>query len=131
VRVDGSAGPPPLPPPSGTTVHIGDLDGSATSQGSTWTALVTVTVHDVTDGLVGGATVNGNFSAGATGSGSCITSAATGQCTITKTAIRKKVSKVTFTVGTVTHASLTYAEASNHDPDGDSNGTGTAITIAR
>jgi hypothetical protein len=129
VKVDGSAGPAPPPPPTGTTVHIGDLDGSATSQGPTWTAAVTVTAHDVADGLVGGATVTGNFSAGATGSGSCITSAATGQCTITKAGIRKKVSRVTFTVSTVTHGSLTYDGVSNHDPDGSS--TGTAITIAR
>jgi len=132
VKVDGSAGPAPLPPPTGTTVHIGDLDGSATSQGPTWTAAVTVTAHDVADGLVGGATVTGNFSAGATGSDSCttsITTAGRGQCTITKAGIRKKVSRVTFTVSTVTHGSLTYDGASNHDPDGSS--TGTAITIAR
>jgi len=36
---------------------------------------------------------------------------------------------VTFTVGNVTHATLTYNSAQNHDPDGDSNGT--LITLSR
>jgi hypothetical protein len=30
---------------------------------------------------------------------------------------------VNFTVNNVTHATLTYNAADNHDPDGDSNGT--------
>jgi hypothetical protein len=36
---------------------------------------------------------------------------------------------VTFTVVTLTHATLTYASADNHDPDGDSNGS--SITVKR
>jgi hypothetical protein len=36
---------------------------------------------------------------------------------------------VTFTVNAVTHATLTYSSSSNHDLDGDSNGS--AITVSR
>jgi hypothetical protein len=129
VKVDGSAGPPPPPPPPASSVHIGDLDGSATSQGSTWTASVAVTAHDNAHGLAVGAVVSGNWSGGATGAGSC-TTVATGKCTVTKPSIRKKTGRVTFTVSNVTHATLTtYANGSNHDPDGDSNGT--AIMVVR
>jgi hypothetical protein len=125
VKVDGSAGPPP--PPSGS-VHIGDLDGSATSQRSNWTASVSVTTHDEAHAAVAGATVSGNWSGGATGSGSCVTTVS-GTCTVTKSGIRKKSSTATFTVSSVSHSALTYASGSNHDPDGDSNGT--AITVAK
>lgn len=128
VKVDGSAG---APPPPTNSVHIGDLDGSATSQGSTWTASVTVTAHNETEGLVDGALVSGNWTGGISGSGSCTTgTAGTGKCTVSKPGIRKKSGKETFTVSGVSHATLTtYAAGSNHDPDGDSNGT--AITVAR
>ena len=125
VTVDGSAGPPPPPPSS---MHIGDLDGSATSQGSTWTAFVTVTAHDATHGLLSGALVSGNWTGGATGVASCTTSAL-GKCTVTKPSIRKKFAKETFTVSGMSYTGLTYAAGFNHDPDGDSNGT--AITVAR
>ena len=125
VQVDGSAGPPP--PPS-SSVHIGDLDGSAASQGSTWTASVSVTAHDDAHGLASGALVSGSWSGGATGAGSCTTSAS-GTCTVTKSGIRKKVARATFTVGGVSHGTLTYAPGSNHDPESNSNGT--TITVAR
>jgi hypothetical protein len=125
VTVDGSAAPPP--PPSGTA-HIGDLDGSATSQGQTWTASVTVTAHDATHGLLSGASVSGSWTGGATGTASC-TTGASGTCTLTKPSIRKKFAKETFTVSGVSYTGLTYQAAFNHDPDGDSNGT--TITIAR
>lgn len=128
VKVDGSAGPAPPPPPPANSVHIGDLDGSATSQGSTWTASVTVTAHNETEGLVNGALVSGNWTGGISGSGSCTTNV-TGKCTLTKNLIRKKSGKETFTVSGVSYTGLAYALGSNHDPDGDSNGT--AITVAR
>jgi hypothetical protein len=125
VKVDGSAGPPP--PPAGS-VHIGDLDGSASSQRSAWTASVSVTVHNEAHGPLAGASVSGNWNGGATGSGSCVTGA-TGNCIVTKSGIRKKSGTVTFTVSSVSQSGLTYASGSNHDPDGDSNGT--AITVAK
>jgi hypothetical protein len=42
-------------------------------------------------------------------------------------AINGSGTPVTFTVDNVTHGSLTYSSAGNHDPDPDSNGT--SITV--
>jgi hypothetical protein len=41
----------------------------------------------------------------------------------------KEYSSVTFSVTGITHSSLSYAPGTNHDPDGDSDGT--SIIIAR
>jgi hypothetical protein len=120
VTVDNVAEPP--------TTHLGDLDRSSTSQGSSWTAIVTLTVHDQSHNAVAGATVSGTWSNGASGPASCVTNSA-GQCTLSKGSILKRMGSVTFTVNNVTHASVTYASAGNHDPDGDSNGT--TITVPK
>ena len=111
------------------TMHAGDLDANtSTGRGGKWNATVTITVYDDGEAPVAGATVNGSWSDGASGSGSCTTNAS-GQCTITKNDISRNSSSATFTVTSVTHASLTYAVDANHDPDGDSDGT--AIVIAK
>lgn len=128
VTVDGSAGPTPPLPPTGTTVHVGDLDGSATGQGSTWTAHAAGTAHDEAHVAVSGALVTGTWSGGASGGGSC-TTGVTGQCTVSKPGIRKKGARVTFTVSGVTHSTLSYNSSSNHDVDGGTDGT--TITVAR
>ena len=110
-----------------TGMHIGDLDGASVNNGSTWTASVTITVHDAGESLVSGATVNGTWSGGLTGTGTCTTDGS-GQCSLTISGIRKRDGSVTFTVAGAVHASLTYNAADNHDPDGDSNGTAIAIS---
>jgi hypothetical protein len=71
---------------------------------------------------VSGAKVTGNWSNGATGTYTCTTNTS-GLCTVTKTGLSTKITSVTFTVSNVTKSSSTYQPASNHDPDGDSNGT--------
>jgi len=114
--------------PAGGTMHVGDLDGSSVSGGSTWNATVTITVHDASENPVAGAVVTGSWSAGTTGSGTCTTNAS-GQCSITKTGIRNTSNSVTFTVTNVTKSGSSYNSAANHDPDGDSNGT--VIIIAK
>jgi hypothetical protein len=118
------------PPPSGdATMHVGDLDGDRSSQGRTWTAIVTVVVHDALHGPVSAATVSGAFSAGGKGAGSCVTGSA-GSCTIVKPRLRS--GSVTFTVSNVTRSGLTYASASNHDGDSGSQASnGTTIIVAR
>ena len=108
------------------TMHVGDLDGSSTAKGSRWNATVAITVHDASENAVSNATVSGSWSAGASGSGSCVTDAS-GQCSITLSKINQSSASVTFTVDNVTHASIAYDPGSNHDPDGDSNGT--SITV--
>ena len=103
-------------------MHVGDLDGASTNVGKNWKATVTITVHDATHNPVVSSTVNGSWSGGYSGSASCITDS-TGRCSVTTGAINSKTSSATFTVNTVSHATLTYQSAANHDPDGDSNGT--------
>jgi hypothetical protein len=106
------------------TIHSGDLDSSAVgaARGGKWTATVTITIHDDGEVAVANATVDGSWSNGANGSGSCLTDSV-GECVITRDRIKRNSASVTFTVDTVAHATLTYSPSANHDPDGDSNGT--------
>ena len=46
-----------------------------------------------------------------------------------KALIPKNTRNVIFTIVNMAHATLTYNAPDNHDPDGDSNGTG--ITLSR
>lgn len=120
---DSTGTPPtPTPPPSGNTLHVGDLDNASTPNGNNWNAVVVVTVHDQNDAPVAGAVVSGAWSNGTSGSGTCTTNAS-GQCSLTRTNIRGSISAVTFSVTNVTLSSFTYQPGSNHDPDGDSTGT--------
>ncbi|HSG16153.1 MAG TPA: hypothetical protein VLE70_07515 [Anaerolineae bacterium] len=125
----GSPTPTPTPTSAadpGALVHVGDLDGSRISAPrDRWEATVIITVHDSSDNPVAIATVDGSWSDGAKGSGSCETDG-DGQCSVTKTNIKDSISSVTFTV---TGISSSYSSSANHDPDGDSNGT--AIIVMR
>jgi subtilisin len=103
------------------TMHVGNLDGTALNKGN-WRAQVTITIHDANHQPVANATVNGTWSGGSSGSSSCTTSA-NGTCTVTSGNMRKKDTSTIFTVSSVSHASLTYDAADNHDPEGDSSGT--------
>jgi thermitase len=107
-------------------MHVGDLDGDDTRVSDEWDARVTVTIHDESEELVPGATVYGTWSGGITGGGTCIT-VASGQCQIVRTGILAEITSVVFTVDSVSHATLPYDPAANHDPDGDSNGA--SITV--
>ena len=112
-----------------STSHIGDLDGSAaptTKRG--WSATVDITVHDAQEVAVAGATVSGQWTGGPSGNASCVTNSA-GRCVVVTGNINTRKTDVTFTVGSVSHASLPYQPTSNHDPDQGSNGT--VVTIRR
>ena len=90
-------------------------------------ATVTVTIHDLGHSPVADATVVGNWSAGANGSGSCTTDAS-GECSITRNNINRNRSSVTFTVNDVSHATMGYDSVGDHDPDGDSDGTSIVVS---
>ncbi len=109
--------------PGGTTLHIGDLDGSGQDSGRKWDAEVTITVHDADHNPVANATVYGVFPGGRGAPTVSCTTDGSGVCTVSKTNINGNSASVTFTVEDVTHASLAYDAAANHDPDGDSDGT--------
>jgi hypothetical protein len=123
----GASGPVPTatrtPTPGATTsMHIGDLDSTSTTQANKWTATVTITVHDANHNPLANATVTGSWSSGASGTASC-TTGSNGQCNVSKSNIRYGKSSVTFTINNVTRSNYTYTSASNHDPDSGSNGT--------
>src|SRR6266508_2254264 len=107
------------------TMHVGDLDRASTLQPGSWTAIVTITVHDSSHSPVANATASGSWSNG--GTVSC-TTAASGACTVSKSGLLKIPATVTFTVVNVTHVMLSYQSADNHDPDGDSNGTSMPVS---
>jgi len=105
-----------------TFLHVGDLDATKTVKSTSWTAAVTVKVHNAGHGIVSGVTVSGTWSNGATGTATCKTSSA-GTCTISKASIPKTTLAATFTVTGMTLALGVYDGPSNHDPEADSNGT--------
>jgi PKD repeat protein len=106
------------------TIHIGDLDGARTNQQNSWTALVTITLHNGNHSPVANATVSGVWSID--GTTSCTTDSG-GQCVISKSAIPRNTKSVKFTIANVTNSTFPYKSVDNHDPDGDSNGT--TITV--
>ncbi|MEJ2266492.1 MAG: fibronectin type III domain-containing protein, partial [Anaerolineales bacterium] len=108
-------------------LHVGDLDGrSSPAHRGRWDATVSITVHDVNEQAVAGATVSGSWSGGASGSDTCVTDS-NGLCNITKANIKSNVSNVLFTVTDITKDATVYQSTDNHDTDGDSDGT--SITI--
>lgn len=120
-------GPPPPPPPPPPSIHVGDLDRSSISLSATrWRARATIRVHDGDHALLPGVVVRGRF--GPNGATITCTTGTGGGCTLSRDLKKTKVS-IVFTVLGLTKASYTYVAASNHDPDGDSNGT--KITVTR
>jgi hypothetical protein len=105
------------------SMHVGDLDRSTkkNSNGS-WNATVTIMVHDQNHNPISGVIVSGNWSNGVTGSGTCTTNTS-GTCSITKSNIKKTVTSVRFSVTNLTKSGYLYSSGSNHDPEGESNGT--------
>jgi hypothetical protein len=121
--------PTPTPTPSSSgMLHVGDLDGSATSSGLVWRANITVLVHDADHNPIANVAVSGKWSNGYSGNAQCVT-AGDGTCALSTGNIRRNTKKVTFTVTNLIKAGFTYSSAANHDPDGDSNGT--SIVVAR
>ena len=108
------------------SMHIGDLDRWTSTYQSSWSAFVTVEVHNAAHQTLLYATVAGVWSDGTVDS--CDTSAV-GRCTFARQSLPKKTASLTFTVQKVTRSAYAYAPAANHDPDGDSNGT--TIVVAR
>ena len=107
-------------------IHVGDLDGTASTLMAAWQAAVAVTVHTSAEAPVSDALVYGTWSGGVTGTASCATT--TGTCTVISPQVPSKKSSVTFTISGVTHPTSPYNAGANHDVDGGSNGTTITIT---
>jgi len=120
-------GPPPPPPPPPPSMHVGDLDRSSISLSATrWRARATIRVHDGDHALLPGVVVRGRF--GPNGATLTCTTGTGGACTLTRD-LKKTRASIVFTVLGLSKTSYVYVAASNHDPDGESNGT--KITVTR
>ena len=111
------------------SMHVGDLDGSATLQGKKWTPRVTIRIENATHQALANANVTGTWSAGTSGTATCRTSVV-GTCTVSQASIPTTITSVTFTITGVTLSGRVYDPTENHDPDGDST-AGTAIVVSR
>ena len=124
--LDLSTGPvgsaPPPPPP---TMHVGDLDRTSVTLSKTrWRARVTIRVHDGSEALQPGVVVTGQWGSSVTVT---CTTGTSGACTVTRD-LKGSQASMTFRVTGLADGIHDYASASNHDPDGDSNGTTISVT---
>jgi thermitase len=124
--LNGSGSNPEPPEPPSPGVHVGDIDGSASTQGRNWTATATISIHDAAHGPVDGYTVHGTWSDGVSANGTCTVQ--NGACSITSPSMLKRsVTSVRFTVSQVVGAE-SHLSADDHDPDADSNGSSLLIS---
>jgi len=111
--------------PQSTGMHIGNLTAIPSNDGTSWSAVVEVTVHDAAHNPLNGATVVGAWTPTGLNSNTCTTGelGGNGTCIMLYPSISLKRKLVSFTVNSVTKSLFTYASSSNHDVDGGSNGT--------
>ena len=106
-------------------MHVGDLDASVATQHGPSTAAVTIAVHNSNHDPLASATVTATWNDGAPAS---CTTTLSGSCVISRS-INPSKKTLSLRVASIAIAPFAYAASSNHDPDGDSDGT--AITIVR
>ena len=113
------------PPAPAVTMHVGDLDGTGSNDGSTWSARVEITVHGPDHAPLNGATVVGQWSGSGLNANTCTTGelGGNGTCIVLFPSLKKGTKSVTFTITSVTASGQTYQQTANHDVDGSSNGT--------
>jgi len=106
------------------SVHVGNLDGFATSGAGTWAANVRITAHDSRHNPVNGVTVRGSWNSGP--EVQCVTSDAEvpGTCVLILAGLPLTTLQAYFGTNGLTMTGYNYKPASNHDPDGSSNGFG-------
>jgi hypothetical protein len=109
----GDAPPPGGEPPGGEDValHVAGLSGSSTAgRGNRWEAIASVSIHDVDELPVDGATVSVVWNTGE--QASCQT--AGGTCNVSLK-LRGNVSSVSFDVGGVEAAGFFYDPTADHE----------------
>jgi len=120
------------PPSDPGSVHVHDLDDlSQKLAKGAWKGVVNVVVRDSTEDSVTGFTVTGTFSQnGWSASYTCIDGGSSdadglvnGVCRFDSGQFPSNNGNASFTVMSVTVDGYTYDNSSNHDPDGDSDGT--------
>jgi len=111
---------------SSPSVHVGNLDGVATVTSDSWSAAVTITAHDAKHRPLPGVTVTGNWFTTTSVNAQCVTND-TGTCTLSLAALPLTLRAVSYSVSGMTLTGFAYKMASNHDPDGSSNGYSIAV----
>jgi hypothetical protein len=116
------------PGPAGP-LHIGDLDGMNSDDGTTWSAIVEITVHDANHQPVDGATVTGKWNRQGLNANTCTTAelGGDGTCIVLFPSLKRSVRFVTYTVTGVTMAGVSYDATRNHDVDGGTDGTAARV----
>ena len=111
--------------PQSTGMHVGNLTAIVSNDGTSWSAIVEITVHDAAHNPLNGATVVGGWTPPGLNSNTCTTGdlGGNGTCIVLYPGINNKKKSVTFSVNSLTKSLFTYASSSNHDVDGGSNGT--------
>jgi hypothetical protein len=111
--------------PQSTGMHVGNLTAIVSNDGTSWSAIVEIEVHDAAHNPLNGATVTGSWTPPGLNANTCTTGelGGNGTCIVLYPAISNKKKSVSFSVGSLTKALYTYSSASNHDPDGSSNGS--------
>src|SRR5262249_23635534 len=111
-------------PGTATAMHVGDLDATTSSSGNSWSATVTITIHDANHNPLNGAVVKGIWGVQGLNSNTCTTgeTGGNGTCIVLFPSLRRSTTSVTYHVLNVTKSGQTYNQADDHDPDGDSNG---------
>lgn len=110
------------PPPVGS-VHLAGIEGTALpASNGRWAAEVGLLVENQDGVPESGVTVDGAWSNGANGGGTCVTGAA-GTCTVTKNNLKKNVNSVDFSVTGLSKAGMTYNPADNE--------VGTSLTVSQ
>jgi len=98
-------------------VHLSGLEGVALPAArGRWTASVSVSAADQGGSPVAGITVDGSWSDGASGSGTCLT-AADGSCIVEKANLKGNLASVAFTVNGLSKAGFVYTAAENTVPE--------------
>jgi len=95
------------------TMNLTGLSGSMIpgSRGR-WSAAVEISVEDQGYSPEAGVTVDGNWSNGASGGATCVTTTG-GICSVSKNNLKKQVNSITFTVSNLSKSDLTYNPADN------------------
>ncbi len=125
--------PPPPPPPPTSAVHVGDLDVRVTYQESSrgqdrYSVVIVVYAHGTEHELIPGVTVRVSDPHGSL---TCVTTSSGGCGFVGSVWFKKRDSSYTVTVQSLALFGAQYDSVSNHDPDGDSNGTVIIVPLVK
>lgn len=134
--LDNGGGPTPTPTPIPTatptpslpSLHIGDLDGSASLSRKSWSATVTVRVHDSSEKALSGVTIYASWSGGVSFNSSCVTDRK-GACKLSSGSLPNSLASLTLSITDAARGGYVYLQTANHDPDGDSDGA--SLTVVK